>query len=142
MLGDAGGPPFTASSSESVRVKPRSDVPSRRTRRESSKLPSPTVQRPVAGPEKTVEAAGKDLTVETFTKALREIKYADKFGNPPQSLAEGNHAQPQSVAVDQIKGGKSAADVGEALLHDVETHLGNNAHYDDMCLVVIRRNGG
>jgi ABC-type branched-subunit amino acid transport system substrate-binding protein len=53
-----------------------------------------------------LEAAGKDLTVDKFTKALREIKYADKFGNPPQSLAEGNHAQPQTVAVDQIKGGK------------------------------------
>ncbi len=53
-----------------------------------------------------LEAAGKDITVEAFTKALREIKYKDKFGNPEQSLAEGNHAQPQSVAVDQIKGGK------------------------------------
>jgi len=53
-----------------------------------------------------LEAAGKDLTVEKFTKALREMKYTDKFGNPPQSLAEGNHAQPQTVAVDQIKGGK------------------------------------
>ena len=53
-----------------------------------------------------LEAAGKDLTVEKFAKALREIKYGDKFGNPPQSLADGNHAQPQTVAVDQIKGGK------------------------------------
>lgn len=53
-----------------------------------------------------LEAAGKDLTVEKFTKALREIKYKDKFGNPEQSLAVGNHAQPQAVAVDQIKGGK------------------------------------
>jgi ABC-type branched-subunit amino acid transport system substrate-binding protein len=52
-----------------------------------------------------LEAAGKDITVEKFTKALREIKYTDKFGNPPQSLAEGNHAQPQTVAVDQVKGG-------------------------------------
>ncbi len=53
-----------------------------------------------------LEAAGKDLTVEKFTKALREMKYADKFGNPEQTMAEGNHAQPQSVAVDQVKGGK------------------------------------
>jgi branched-chain amino acid transport system substrate-binding protein len=53
-----------------------------------------------------LEAAGKDITVEKFTKALREIKYTDKFGNPEQSLAEGNHAQPQTVAVDQVKGGK------------------------------------
>jgi len=53
-----------------------------------------------------LEAAGKDLTVEKFTKALREIKYTDKFGNPTQSVAEGNHANPQTVAVDQIKGGK------------------------------------
>ncbi|MGH7004025.1 MAG: ABC transporter substrate-binding protein, partial [Alphaproteobacteria bacterium] len=53
-----------------------------------------------------IEAAGKDLTVEKFTKALREMKYTDKFGNPPQSLADGNHANPQTVAVDQIKGGK------------------------------------
>jgi branched-chain amino acid transport system substrate-binding protein len=53
-----------------------------------------------------LEAAGKDLTVEKFAKALRELKYADKFGNPTQSLAEGNHAQPQTVAVDQVKGGK------------------------------------
>lgn len=53
-----------------------------------------------------LEAAGKDITVEKFTKALREIKYKDKFGNPEQSLAEGNHAQPQTVAVDQVKGGK------------------------------------
>lgn len=53
-----------------------------------------------------LEAAGKDLTVEKFTKALREMKYTDKFGNPTQSLAEGNHAQPQTVAVDQVKGGK------------------------------------
>jgi len=53
-----------------------------------------------------LEAAGKDLTVEKFTKALREMKYTDKFGNPTQSLAEGNHANPQTVAVDQIKGGK------------------------------------
>jgi len=53
-----------------------------------------------------LEAAGKDLTVEKFTKALREMKYTDKFGNPTQSLAEGNHAGPQTVAVDQIKGGK------------------------------------
>ena len=36
-----------------------------------------------------LEAAGKDLTVEKFTKALREIKYTDKFGNPTQSVAEG-----------------------------------------------------
>jgi len=53
-----------------------------------------------------LEAAGKDLTVEKFAKALRELKYTDKFGTPTQSLAEGNHAQPQIVAVDQIKGGK------------------------------------
>ncbi len=53
-----------------------------------------------------LEAAGKDITVEKFTKALREIKYTDKFGNPEQSLGEGNHAQPQTVAVDQVKGGK------------------------------------
>jgi ABC-type branched-subunit amino acid transport system substrate-binding protein len=53
-----------------------------------------------------LEAAGKDLTVEKFTKAMRELKYTDKFGNPTQSLAEGNHAQPQTVAVDQVKGGK------------------------------------
>ena len=53
-----------------------------------------------------LEAAGKDITVEKFTKALREIKYKDKFGNPEQSLADGNHAQPQTVAVDQVKGGK------------------------------------
>jgi ABC-type branched-subunit amino acid transport system substrate-binding protein len=53
-----------------------------------------------------LDAAGKDLTVEKFTKALREMKYTDKFGNPTQSLAEGNHAQPQTVAVDQVKGGK------------------------------------
>jgi ABC-type branched-subunit amino acid transport system substrate-binding protein len=53
-----------------------------------------------------LEAAGKEITVEKFTKALREIKYKDKFGNPEQSLAEGNHAQPQTVAVDQVKGGK------------------------------------
>jgi ABC-type branched-subunit amino acid transport system substrate-binding protein len=53
-----------------------------------------------------LEAAGKDLTVEKFAKALREMKYADKFGNPTQSLADGNHAQPQTVAVDQVKGGK------------------------------------
>jgi ABC-type branched-subunit amino acid transport system substrate-binding protein len=52
-----------------------------------------------------LDAAGKDITVEKFTKALREIKYTDKFGNPEQSLAEGNHAQPQTVAVDQVKGG-------------------------------------
>jgi len=53
-----------------------------------------------------IEAAGKDLTAEKFAKALREVKYTDKFGNPTQSLAEGNHAQPQTVAVDQVKGGK------------------------------------
>jgi len=53
-----------------------------------------------------IEAAGKDPTVEKFAKALREMKYTDKFGNPTQSLAEGNHAQPQAVAVDQVKGGK------------------------------------
>jgi ABC-type branched-subunit amino acid transport system substrate-binding protein len=53
-----------------------------------------------------LEAAGKDITVEKFTKALRDLTYSDKFGNPPQSLAEGNHAQPQTVAVDQVKGGK------------------------------------
>jgi branched-chain amino acid transport system substrate-binding protein len=53
-----------------------------------------------------LDAAGKDITVEKFTKALREIKYTDRFGNPEQSLAEGNHAQPQTVAVDQVKGGK------------------------------------
>ncbi|MCW5772537.1 MAG: ABC transporter substrate-binding protein [Rhodospirillaceae bacterium] len=53
-----------------------------------------------------LEAAGKDLTVEKFTKALQDLKYADKFGNPTQSLASGNHAQPQTIAVDQVKGGK------------------------------------
>ncbi len=53
-----------------------------------------------------LEAAGKDLTVEKFTKALREMKYTDKFGNPTVTLADGNHAKPETVAVDQIKGGK------------------------------------
>jgi branched-chain amino acid transport system substrate-binding protein len=53
-----------------------------------------------------LDEAGKDLTVEKFTKALAAMKYADKFGNPAQTLAEGNHAQPQTVAVDQIKDGK------------------------------------
>jgi hypothetical protein len=51
-----------------------------------------------------LEAAGKDVTVEKFAKALREMKYADKFGTLAQSPAEGNHAQ--TVAADRIKGGK------------------------------------
>ena len=36
-------------------------------------------------------------TVEKFTKALQDLKYTDKFGNPTQSLASGNHAQPQRL---------------------------------------------
>lgn len=53
-----------------------------------------------------LEKAGKDVTAAKFADALRATKYKDPFGNPEQSLADGNHAKPEAVAIDQIKGGK------------------------------------
>jgi branched-chain amino acid transport system substrate-binding protein len=53
-----------------------------------------------------LEKAGKAVTAANFADALRATPYKDPFGNPEQSLADGNHAKPEAVAIDQIKGGK------------------------------------
>jgi ABC-type branched-subunit amino acid transport system substrate-binding protein len=53
-----------------------------------------------------LEKAGKAVTAANFADALRATPYKDPFGNPEQSLADGNHAKPETVAIDQIKGGK------------------------------------
>lgn len=50
-----------------------------------------------------LEKAGRDLTKDKFVAAMRSIKFTDKFGQPELSLADGNHAQPQAVAIDQVK---------------------------------------
>ena len=50
-----------------------------------------------------LEKAGRNLTKDGFVAAMRSIKYTDKFGQPELSLANGNHAKPQAVAIDQIK---------------------------------------
>jgi ABC-type branched-subunit amino acid transport system substrate-binding protein len=54
---------------------------------------------------KGLEKAGRDLTTEKFVKAMQSIKYTDMFGSPTLSLAKGNHAEPQAVAIDQVKNG-------------------------------------
>ncbi|MGE0737032.1 MAG: ABC transporter substrate-binding protein [Alphaproteobacteria bacterium] len=55
---------------------------------------------------KALEAAGKDLTVEKFVKALQETKYKDPFGNPEVNLSNNNHAGPPYVMIDVVKGGQ------------------------------------
>ena len=49
--------------------------------------------------------AGKNLTAEGFADAMRSITYKDPFGNPDLNVANGNHAGPQAVAIDQVKNG-------------------------------------
>ena len=49
--------------------------------------------------------AGKNLTAKSFADAMRSMTFMDPFGNPDLNLATGNHAGPQSVAIDQVKNG-------------------------------------
>jgi len=49
--------------------------------------------------------AGKSPTAKSFSDAMRSMTYTDPFGNPDLNLATGNHAGPQSVAIDQVKNG-------------------------------------
>ena len=49
--------------------------------------------------------AGRNLTAKSFADAMRSMTYKDPFGNPDLRLDKGNHASPQSVAIDRVRNG-------------------------------------
>jgi len=54
---------------------------------------------------KGVEAAGRDLTAESFVEAVRGVSHQDFTTYTAQSF-ENNHAMPELVSIDQIQGGR------------------------------------
>lgn len=51
----------------------------------------------------SLEAAGKDLTTESFINAMSESSYTDIFGNPTLRFKDG-HISPQVASVWQVEG--------------------------------------
>jgi branched-chain amino acid transport system substrate-binding protein len=54
---------------------------------------------------KGVEAAGRDLTAESFVEAVRGVSHQDFTTYTAQSFVN-NHAMPELVSIDQIQGGR------------------------------------
>jgi branched-chain amino acid transport system substrate-binding protein len=52
-----------------------------------------------------LQAAGRNLTAESFSKAMQGVAHQD-FTTFARQTFQGNHLNPEQVSIDQVKGGK------------------------------------